>query len=554
VSDVVIDESPEAALRALRRHRQRNRLGELDWFEAAYRVYLLGGFGGGSVLWISSSVKDQTVGDAALADVLAHGPAVLGLVAVLAVMAGLRGGAQGGPLALEAADVVHVMLAPVDRRAALMRPAVQRLRSASFMAVAAGAIAGQLAGRRLPGSLLAWSASGALFGATVAGLWAGSALLAHTSHVRRPIATAVAVALGAWQGAAVAWSVPGPGDTVGSIGLWGWRQHAVDAVPMVVAVVSVVAGVLLLGRLSLDALARRSALVAQLRFAVTMQDLRTVILLRRQLNQEHARHRPWMQVRRGGATGRGLWFTVWRRGWHGLLRFPLSRVVRMTALAAAIGVAQASVVRGTTPAFVVTALLGFVLGLEVMEPLSQEVDQADRADAIPIERGELLARHLFAPAVALVPFGVVAGLAAWLSLGARSDALAPVALLAIPTVLGAATGAVISIVRDAPDPFSSSRTDAFVPPEMAGFTTTIRLVWPIVVSALTTCTVLLVRGAWRSGESLTGAALRGAIGSMLVVLLVGYWVRVRDRVRHAVRKFMEEGRAATAQQKRGVWS
>ena len=196
----------------------------------------------------------------------------------------------------------------------------------------------------------------------------------------------------------------------------------------------------------------------------------------------------------------------------------------------------------------------FVLGLEVMEPLSQEVDQADRADAIPLDRGELLARHLFAPTVALVPFGLLAGVAAWLTLGARSDALVPIAVLCVPTVLGAATGAVISIVRDAPDPFSSVKQDAFVPPEMAGFTTTIRLVWPIVVSSLTTCTVLLVRSAWQHGDSLTGAAVRGAIGTVLVVLLVGYWVRVRDRVRHAIRKFLEEGRNATAQQRRGVWS
>mgnify|MGYP003346494774 CR=1 FL=1 len=49
-----------AALVALRRARQRRRLGELDWFEVAYRVYLMGGFGGGAVLWISASIHDRT--------------------------------------------------------------------------------------------------------------------------------------------------------------------------------------------------------------------------------------------------------------------------------------------------------------------------------------------------------------------------------------------------------------------------------------------------------------------------------------------------------------
>ncbi len=96
----------------MRRRRTRHRLGALDWFEVAYRVYLFGLFGGGTILWISSSVKDATVATGTLADVSRHGPAVLGLLAALAVSAGLRGGSHGGPLALEAADVTHVMLAP----------------------------------------------------------------------------------------------------------------------------------------------------------------------------------------------------------------------------------------------------------------------------------------------------------------------------------------------------------------------------------------------------------------------------------------------------------
>ena len=69
------------ALRSLRRTRQRHRLGDLDWFEAAYRVYLVGGFGGGGVLWLSSSIKDTAVAASTEASVLQHAPAVLGLLA-----------------------------------------------------------------------------------------------------------------------------------------------------------------------------------------------------------------------------------------------------------------------------------------------------------------------------------------------------------------------------------------------------------------------------------------------------------------------------------------
>lgn len=538
-----------AALDDLRRHRRVRRMGNLDWFDAAYRVYLVGGFGGGGVLWISSSVKDGLVSSASAAAVLRNGPAVLGLIVALAFMVGIRGGAQGGPLALEAADVVHVMLAPIDRRRALLRPATQRLRSALFSGAVAGAVVGQLAARRLPGSIAAWALGGACYGAGAALVWMAASLLAHTLRCPRWLATVLGVGVVAWQAAGVAWHLPAPSNLSGSLGLWGWRQHTLDLLPIALSLVAVAVGFGLLGRISLDALSRRSALVAQLKFAVTMQDLRTVILLRRQLNQEQARRRPLFQLPLRHLTHASVGHTTWRRGWHGLVRFPIPRIVRMAAVSAGIGVLQALVVKGNSPAFVGTALLGFMLGLEVMEPLSQEVDQADRADALPIERGVLLSWHLAAPAVALVPFAFVAGFAAWATLGFASTALLPIAILCIPTTIGAAAGGVVSIVRDAPDPFSSMNQQAFVPPEMAGFTTTLRLIWPIVVSAATTCTVLLVRSAQRHGDSLVGAALRGALGCVLFVALVAWWVRARDRLRKKIRAFLDEGRSYTAAQR-----
>ena len=70
------------------------------------------------------------------------------------------------------------------------------------------------------------------------------------------------------------------------------------------------------------------------------------------------------------------------------------------------------------------------------------------------------------------------------------------------------------------------------------------------MSAATTCTVLLVRAAHRNGDSLVGAALRGALGCVLFVALVAWWVRARDRLRKKIRAFMSEGRAYTAAQRR----
>src|SRR5688500_15136254 len=102
------------AVLALRRARRRNRLADLEWFEAMYRVYLVALFGGITVLWLVGLVGDEPAGADGVADVFGRGPGVLGLVVALALLAGLRTGSQGGPIAVEAADVVHMLLAPVD--------------------------------------------------------------------------------------------------------------------------------------------------------------------------------------------------------------------------------------------------------------------------------------------------------------------------------------------------------------------------------------------------------------------------------------------------------
>lgn len=539
-----------AALKALRATRKRRRLGEVEWFDAAYKVYVVALFGGIALLWLSDLVGDDEVPARQAADALAHGPRLLGLGAVLALMLGLRGGSQGGPLALEAADVVHVMLSPVDRRTALARPAFQRVRSVAFAGAMVGAVLGQMAGRRLPGTAAAWFWSGGLYGFTLAMLWVGGALVAHTSRLRLAVATLIGIVLVGWQAAAFGAEITGPADTVGSLAFWGWRQHAVDLVPLAVSVALVVVGSVRLARTSLDALARRSSLVAQLRFAVTMQDLRTVILLRRQLTHERTRSRPWLRLPRSGRS-----HAVWRRGWASLLRLPVGRLVRMTALAVGAGACQVAVVRGTTPALLGTIALTFVLGLEVLEPLSQEVDQPNWTDSFPVERGELMFRHLAAPAVALVPFALIGGAAAAVidiaAGGTAGGALAVAGILCIPTALAGAAGGAVNIVRDAPDPLSSLSQESFMPPEMAGFGTVLRTLIPLIVSATGAAPALFVRDAIeRDGtDAAIPAAIRFAVFSLLIAGAVAAWVKYRDRMRRKFRAFMAEGQAYTKQQR-----
>ncbi len=100
----------------------------------------------------------------------------------------------------------------------------------------------------------------------------------------------------------------------------------------------------------------------------------------------------------------------------------------------------------------------------------------------------------------------------------------------------------VSIVRDAPDPLSSQNQQAFLPPEMAGFQTTMRLLFPVVVSVIGVSAPLFVRSAVIRGESPVSAALRGLAGCILVIGGTVTWVRYRDRVRARFRQFIDEGK------------
>lgn len=518
----------------LRRLRQVRRLGELEWFEVAYRAYLVAFVGATVVVMVAGLVEDVRADPQHLADIARLGGRVLGVIPVAAVALGLRSGSDGGPIALEAADVHHLLLAPIPRREVLTRPVVQRLRAAAFSGAVAAAIAGLLAADRLPGSRMAWAAGGAALGAASGALFVAVAVLTHALGIPRAVATASGIVLLLVQGLAAADRLTaGPGDALGSLGLWGWRQHPVDLIAVGVVLVLAAAAVALAGRLGAAPLIRRAGLVAQLRFAATMQDLRTVMLLRRQLRGEHARATPWWPVR---ARRSGPGAAVWQRDWRGLARYPASRIARLAGLALLAGGAAAVTASGTTPAVLGVAGAWHLFGLDAVESLSQEIDHPDRTDALPRDRGWVLMHHLAAPALATIPFALVAGAVVAIAFPAH----AALALgLAVPIALAGIAGAVVSVVRDAPDPLASSPTTNAMPPEMAGFATTARLLFPLVVSAIGTLPMLAVVAV-----PTAGAAVRAGTVSLLLVAATAWWVRRRDHWRRAVRRFLDEGRAA----------
>ena len=525
-----------SALRDMRSARRHRRVQETEWFEALYRVYLAAIVIGGSVLFISGIFEDSVATTNDITDITAHGPNILGLVVAIALFLGVRSGASGGPIAVEDAEVRHVLLAPITIRDALRKPAIQRLRSAAFAGALAGAAAGQLAARRLPGSLGEWAFYGAVYGACVGLVWVGAALLVHGLRIHPTLATLIASALVFWQaGVTVAdTTAPGPFDAFGSMALWTLHIEAIDLIAVGITAVTAICGIFVVGTLSVEALARRSNLVAQLRFAVTLQDIRTVMLLRRQLSQEQMRATPWLTLKRNGTLP-----PVVRRGIHSFLKFPVRRYARMNLMVVLAAIAQVGAYRGTTPAVVASGLCLFVFGLELVEPLSQEVDKPERTDSLPVDRGALMLRHLIVPAAMLFPFSVVAVITAAI-FEHDGAAIASAAVLAPFALAAGMAGAVINAVKGAPDPLGDNAKHLFMPPEVAGMTTMTRAVFPVVVAILGSLPVIAVREAVQNGEHPVAAAVQMCVGVALLLFLVTGWVRQRDAIRRWWKKSIEE--------------
>ena len=538
MSSVMSHTADAAVVRALRTARQRKRLVSLEWFELAYKVYVIAFVGIVAIALISNWVGDRRLTDSQVIDLYRYAPSIIGTAFALVIALGLRSGARGGPIAVESADVQFLLLAPVSRRAALVRPAAQQLRRGAFVGLAAGAVGGQLLGRRLDDALIPWTISGAAAGAVLGASFATVALVAHVIRLRRWQATLLGAALLAWQGCSIPqeWDVPGPFSTLGSLVLWPSRVHAVDLVlPAVVALLAA-AGLSGLEHLSLDALARRSALVSQLRFAVTMRDLRTVVLLRRQLSNEQHRIRPWFRLpRRVGGV-------VTRRGAQSIARFPASRVVRMALLTAVAAVAQIAAFRGTTPAVVLSGLAAFVLGLECLEPFAQEVDQADRCDLLPHERGWLLLRHLVVPGIVAAVFAAVGAVVVGAVYG-TDQAWELSLVLALPVVWAGSAGAVLNVMAGLPSPTLPGSTSDLLPPEIAGSREVLRTLWPLLVALSGSLPVLAARAAVRDGKGPIPPSLQVIVAVALVIAAVVWWARKRDEIRMKGRALWAAGDA-----------
>jgi hypothetical protein len=578
MSDQAIDESDPAptphgsnqsVVDDLRRARRERRLGDTEWFDVLYRAYLFALVGTIAVVVASDALDGLIDDDLDTARLLTRGPAIAGIAVMLAFGVGLRNGADGGPISVESADVRHLLMAPVNRTRVMVRPIAQRFRSVAFAMALTLGILGQLAAREIEGSRAAWAASGALFGVLLAALYVGTAVISHAIRMPRAVASAVFVAGLTWQWV-VAWRIwtgdatglarVGPGNLEGSVLFWGIRQRGIDTGALGVVAVLGVTALALGGRLRLEPLERRGQLVSQLRFAATVQDIRTVVQLRRQLRAESVRSRSLFggskmdpdttvsrPLHRPHATGSTLRpGFVWRRGAVAIGRLPLGRWLRIGALAATAGAAASLAVTSSALLLVVVVAAAYLCGLESLEPLTQDIDHPDRTDALPIDRGWLFAHHLVAPAILVAAVGLIGAVAATLV----EPAHAPAAFaLAVPLAWAGAIGAVVTTISDASEvPSVASTTllgaergaeSPFAMPEFAGVSQVAKSAIPLVLSSIAAVPIYVL-----SVEPTQAVVIRSIVGVALCLAMMVWWVRRRDRWSAGIRSFFVAGRAA----------
>lgn len=505
------------ALHDLRKARRERRLADVHWVDALYRVYITALGTVAATLYAANFLPTDEVRQSTLDTLLDQGPAVLGFGFALALFFSFRSGARGGPLTLEAPSVFHELLAPLDRSAAMRGPAFKQIRFMAFAGMILGAAVGYLGSRRLPEDAVGAIVTSS-FAFAVAGVGSvGAALVFSGRRLGIWTANLAGLALLAWSAADVAAGThTSPATLLGDVAFWGLEIDALALVGVVLFLVVAVVGLLGAGGISIEAARRRASLVAQLRFAATLQDVRTVVLLRRQLAQERSRTKPWMRL--GGRGRRHRLFPAWRRDWQSVLRYPLVRFTRMGALSIVAGVSLGFVWNGVTPLFLLAALALYLVAYDCTEPLAQEIDHPARWGEYPQDSGTLLIQHLLAAGVLMVICcGVAAGAACLVAPPEVVAALAPIVILPVAGV--AVSAAAVSTALGAPDSAKLAGMGA----DMMGFVMMARLAGPP-VAVIISLVPLLAAGS--NPDAVNSARVFG--GEQWMLLIIGgavLWMR-----------------------------
>ncbi|MGH9128742.1 MAG: hypothetical protein ACRDY2_07200 [Acidimicrobiales bacterium] len=508
------------AVNALRRARLKHRIANLDFFDTLYKAYLTAIGAGIAIVLLSGVTGDRPATKVQLAQLAHHGAAVLGLVIALGVGIALRSSGRGGPLALEAADVRHVLLAPIDRRLALRGPALQQLRTGVAAGAALGAVVGVVAWRVLPGAPLGWIVACAVTGGLAGAAALGAGMAGSGRRLHRWVANVLALAVIGWSVADLVRSVrTSPFTFLGELALWPLHVKLAAFIGVAVCLALAAVGPALVGGLSIEAAERRATLVGQLRFAATTRDMRAVMVLHRQLSQERSRSRPWLPLAK--RPGQTLGLAIWKRDWQGILRWPGRRIIRLAVLGGIAGVCLRLAWGGITPLSIVAAVAMWVAALDAVEPLAQEVDRTDRLSSFPHAEGWVQVRHLVVPSFLMVLVALV-GVGAALAFGGQLDLVAAVGgWTVLPAALSAVGGAAVSVVRE------TNFAADIMTPELAGIKTLVRELIPPAVAFIGLIPVLVAHNAAVHHGLPVEAVINPAIICLLAPVAAFAWVSRR---------------------------
>lgn len=465
------------ALKDLRQTRRKNRLADIHWIDALYRVYMIGA---GSLILLGLAISRLptnrlTVDEAK--DFANVAPGWLGLGFALAVAIGLRSGGRGGPLVLEAPVVMHEMNAPVPRHDVVAGPAVKQLRFLAYLGALVGGILGATAVQRIDANLIVAVICCAVAFSAAAVTSSAVAMMVSGRRVKWWAANFFAVIVLGWSVADALLHVKtSPLTMMATVAFW-----PITFSPLGFALIAVVGLTIWLafrriGDISLESAMRRAGLVSQLRFAATLQDVRTVVLLRRQLSQERPRAKPWIRLRRG--KQKAFIPAVWKRDWQSYLRFPLTRIARMIALAVIAGLSLGFLWRGTIPAIFVAAFALFIAAYDASEPTAQEVDHPTRWESLPDAPGVILLRHFSSAFAVMLILCLIAAASAMLLVPPK--VVLDLMIIVVPTALATTAGATISTAQGAPDAVKL----VGLGPEILGVFMAVRLIFPPALAVL----------------------------------------------------------------------
>ena len=499
--------------------RRRRQVEDQDWIDSVYKAYLAAIGAAVAIFYLSPLFGSGEATPSLVREVMDRGPGILGLCISVLVLIGLRSGARGGPLAPEPADISFVLLAPLRRPTALRSAASRQARGVVFTGAVVGLVGGTIAFRRLPGAPWAWLAVGIGIGVLAALVAWGAALVASGTGLHMRLATAIGVVLVAWATYdAAASATTSPATQLARVGLWPIEWSAPGLIGIGFALAVAVLGLTVVGGVSIESAQRRAGLVGQLRFAATIQDVRTVMVLHRQLAQERPRLVPWRRIRARGSRLHGCW----RRDWQGLARWPASRVARGIALGLLTGLAMAGAWRGATFLILAAGAAFFVAALDANDGLGEEADHPERPAGYPVPWGTLIVSHLAAPAMVMSIVGVVA-LATYAAFTSSVTAVGIGAVSIVGAVVVGTVGAAAMVVLGAP------RVDgafALGFPEFAALFVAARQLFP---GTLVTAAFLPVALAGEGGiENGSRAIVPTFIGVVVVTIGITSWLRSRE--------------------------